>query len=1142
MERERWEQIERLYHAALERGPAAREAFLDESCAGDEDMRHEVAALLACDDPSDSFMQSPAIEIAAKSLAAEPLIESSTDLMISPIAGTQIGAYQLLSLLGRGGMGEVHLAIDKRLGRKVALKLLPAAFTADAVRVQRFAREARAASALNHPNIITIHEIGEVATENGSLRYIVTEYVEGETLRQRMTSAPQERLSSAEALDVVMQIAAALATAHENGIAHRDIKPENVMVRRDGIVKVLDFGLAKLTEPASPVIDSQASTLPRNSTEAGVVMGTPRYMSPEQARGEKVDLRTDIFSLGVMLYEMVAGRPPFVGGTPNETIAAILRDSPPPIAECAPDAPPEMERILNCALRKNREERYQTVRELLADLQLLKSRKEQDELVHNTLISLIKLPIPRFRSADELIAYLRAAFGHLSKSLGARSEHPAVPEGRKSMRPELPPAPLAIGGFPSNVFSNLWRSRLKTAVTGIALAILIAGVWMIRQWWMPSPYSPSYQAKRSYDEGLNALRDGAYYKASKAFELAISADGEQAIPHARLAEAWMELDYTDKANYELRRAYTLAPARMATEDTLYLQALNLTIDHNFAAAVEKYRAILEQTPEAEKAYAYLDLGRAYERNEDVDQALSHYRQAKQRDPLYAAAPFRLGLLYSRQQEYDKATAEFAEAEKSYDALTNSEGLNEIRYQQGVLASKRGRFDEARDALQKAREKAENDQNLSQQIAALLQLSLTDYAEGKTLPARENARKALDLASDRGLENLTTQGLIDLGNAFYQRREYEEAESHFNRALKFAVNAKGQRIEALARLSLGRLYLQQYIRMDEAARHLEQALTFFEKGGYRKEIEETISLLGRAKLQQGDYPAALRIFAEQLQRAEKINDRSHLARLHALIGRTLADQEAYPEALRRFDESYSIYYSFRNQLYIGYDLLDRSDMLWRLGRYEHARSMLSQAPSVAEQLDSKYKQILQARIHLITAEMLLSERSFPEAITECRLALTMADKLAKYTAIEARYTLAVASVYAGQSREALRLCKEALAAPTEYQSQFASARLAMAEVLLKVANPTEALANALQAGEAFARTAQIESQWRALYLAARASQQMNNVTAAREYAAKAESQLSALKQRWGDKDFNSYLSRPDIKFYLQGLNGILASTR
>src|SRR5215475_5832391 len=255
MELDRWEQIERLYHAALEREPQEREAFLDEACAGDEDLRREVAGLLACDVPSDSFIQSPAIEIAARAIAAEPLNETSNKSTRILIAGSRIGAYQLIEPLGRGGMGEVHLALDTRLGRKVALKLLPARFTTDASRVRRFAQEARSVSALNHPNIITIHEIGKVRTENESLRYIVTEYVEGETLRQRMASAPQQRIEASEAIDIALQIAAALAAAHEAGIAHRDIKPENVMVRRDGIVKVLDFGLAKLTEAAPPVID-----------------------------------------------------------------------------------------------------------------------------------------------------------------------------------------------------------------------------------------------------------------------------------------------------------------------------------------------------------------------------------------------------------------------------------------------------------------------------------------------------------------------------------------------------------------------------------------------------------------------------------------------------------------------------------------------------------------------------------------------------------------------------------------------------------------------------------------------------------------------------------------------------------------------
>ena len=388
MERDRWEQIERLYYAALEREPGARDAFLDEACAGDAELRREVAGLLACDVSNDSFIQSPAIEIAARAMAAGPLIEVSSNPMESLNMGYQIDVYQLLAPIGRGGMGEVYVALDTRLGRKVAIKFLPAAFTTDADRAHRFAREARAASALNHPNIITVHEIGEATTENGSMRYIVTEYVEGETLRQRMESMPGRRMKPQEAIDIAMQIAAALSAAHEAGVTHRDIKPENVMVRRDGIVKVLDFGLAKQTESASPVVDSQATTMARNITDAGVVMGTPRYMSPEQARGDKVDARTDIFSLGVALYEMITGRAPFTGTTPAEVSAAILRDSPPPLAECAPDAPPEMERILGNALRKDRDERYQSVKELLSDLKDLTEERAFESRLERSLVKI----------------------------------------------------------------------------------------------------------------------------------------------------------------------------------------------------------------------------------------------------------------------------------------------------------------------------------------------------------------------------------------------------------------------------------------------------------------------------------------------------------------------------------------------------------------------------------------------------------------------------------------------------------------------------------------------------------------------------------------------------------------------------------
>ena len=321
-----------------------------------------------------------------------------------PIApGTRLDRYQIISLLGVGGMGEVHLALDTRLGRKVALKLLPAEFARDTERLRRFEQEAQAASALNHPNIITIYEIGRVQSEAGESPFIAAEYVEGSTLRKRLAL---RRLTLDEAIDVATQAASALVAAHSAGIIHRDIKPENLMLRPDGYVKVLDFGLAKLTEqglglsaegesltealdretttdaretrPDSGRYDMFATTRleTRANTAPGLVLGTAHYMSPEQARGIEVDARTDIFSLGVVLYEMVTTHAPFDGPTTSDVIASLLTTEPLPLAHYFPEVPDLLEWITAKALTKDRDERYQTAREMLNDLKRFHQRLE----------------------------------------------------------------------------------------------------------------------------------------------------------------------------------------------------------------------------------------------------------------------------------------------------------------------------------------------------------------------------------------------------------------------------------------------------------------------------------------------------------------------------------------------------------------------------------------------------------------------------------------------------------------------------------------------------------------------------------------------------------------------------------------------
>ena len=352
---ERYQEVGQLYRAALEVEPERRAAFLAGACGGDEALRQEVESLLGFATRSGGLIDQPALEAAAKAIAE--------DQPWSPV-GQSLGHYRILSLLGKGGMGEVYCARDTKLDRTVALKLLPAELAANQDRMRRFVREAKAASALNHPHVATIYEIGEAS----GVSFIAMEYVEGQTLAAEINGRP---LDPAMIIEIGAQVADALDEAHSKGITHRDIKPANLMLTPRGRVKVLDFGLAKVAHPAGQDELSQSNT--QSQTTPGVVMGTVAYMSPEQALGREVDHRSDIFSLGVALYEMATGRRPFRGATVTETIDHILHSEPEAIAQFNEQAPAGLARIVSKCLAKEREQRYQSARDLLTDLDRLKS-------------------------------------------------------------------------------------------------------------------------------------------------------------------------------------------------------------------------------------------------------------------------------------------------------------------------------------------------------------------------------------------------------------------------------------------------------------------------------------------------------------------------------------------------------------------------------------------------------------------------------------------------------------------------------------------------------------------------------------------------------------------------------------------------
>jgi tetratricopeptide (TPR) repeat protein len=523
----------------------------------------------------------------------------------------------------------------------------------------------------------------------------------------------------------------------------------------------------------------------------------------------------------------------------------------------------------------------------------------------------------------------------------------------------------------------------------------------------------------------------------------------------------------------------------------------------------------------EKANAYVDLGRAWEKNEKLAEAVESFREATRRQPQNPAAWLRLAILYARQMDRAKAAAAFGEAAPLYRSLSNLEGMTEVLYQRAVLANRLGQTSEAQAQLLQALEMCRSTGNLHQQILVLLQLSNTEHRMngGK---ARDYATEAIDLARANGLENLTTRGLIDLGNAYFVKGEDDEAARYFMQALEYARRYKSQRNQARARLSLGSLELQRG-ETGEGLRNVEQALAWYQRGGYQKETAQALILMGRAQREKGDYQAALRSFQQQLEIARKLGDQIQMALAQQGIGTVLEAQERWPDALLYYQEAHAAAKQSGDQLSTAYSLLDSSRILWQLGRYREAQQALDAASPGASR-------DLRDQLDAVRCRMALSQRQFALAAASGRRLLSQAG-VNNETAAEARGVLGLALASTGARRDAMASATEAvaLAAKSARPPLIAETRVAQAEALLAEGDARGALDSATEARLEAARAGRQETEWRCWLVAARAAATLGADAKSREYAQQASNILATLEQKWHSDSYSTYLARPDIQY-------------
>lgn len=968
-----------------------------------------------------------------------------------------LGRFRILSLLGAGGMGEVYEAEDLQLGCIVALKTIRGEITGDSVLLSRFCQEVHLARRVSHTNVCRIHELFTIESRIGGTPptlFLSMEFLDGVTLADKLQKDGPYSWREAEV--IVRSICHGLDAIHAAGIVHRDLKCRNIMlVEKDGKCRVVltDFGLA--IDAPSPQANGHPA--PFTVEKAAVLAGTPDYMAPEQFECRPVSPATDIYALGIVLYELVTAHQPFASDTPDVAAGPIGA----------------------AARRARRPARASALRAHIPH--------GWDTVIYRCLEY---EPARRYQSANEVAKAL-----HLHRT--------------------------ALGSLWVRT-ARLARRPLGWSIAAVLLLAVGASIWYWRS--QHEYHHPSAEVEGWYQKGLTAIREGTYVKATLALQMAVDKDPRYAMAHARLAEAWSELDFTGKADQEMLQASTLELQQHLPElDAAYIHAVRDTLTHDYEGAVYEYRAILRSVPEKDKADAYVDLGRAQEKRGKIPEALEDYEIASRLARDAPAAFLHVAILQSRLQKRKEAEAAFESADALYRTGVNEEGLAEVTYQRGYAANDRGDTVEAEKYLKESIELAKHIPSVQMEIRALTQLSDITSEVGDDKNAVDDAERAIELARKNGLTYWQAIGLVRLGGAYLGAADTAKrdlAEQPLEEAIQIAHDYHHPRAEAEAKLNMASLREQQH-RPDDLIPLARDSWNIYIANGNLDSALDASTLLVRGQLIEGDFASALTASSDLLSLADKSGSLREKMQAEELKANVLRGLERYPDALDHYRTAIAASLAAPQKAEVQ---LKCVFALGALGLFSEANEMLTSIPPLPA--DDRTSDAVRAHFSLV-------QMKYPQVLTDANKAL---GNVPEDLSADLQIDMAAAELHLGRFASAEKRISDTLALsisrkdqPTEHQ-----AKLVRVQLLLSNKSFTLARDLATELSAQFHASQQQESELFSLYYLALSQRQLGNLAAADDAAKKAVDIYLGWAQHWSPSLVSSYSSRPDVQAMLRDL--------